>query len=684
MNSQNRKLSSVYVLFVFLAAIFLSGCVTDFTGSSKNSQISFFDGSAAMRVEVEVYKGPLSKEVPIQFAELTGVVEDSQRALEILYANMTVSAGRLGCVCAKMKNSISDKDKEVLNQPNMMKEKKPQSYNEQSTLQCKPKPKSGIAFHYEAKKIPFRSKGLAYKIWVPKKEDIRDDDKYIFCNTLAQILIDAKTVYSEDPKRLAENIKNQCPTSDHVSGHFKKETINRESRDACLDCLREVSKFGAQLERRASYWATEHVATMPESTRMRIEMANFAQFVKEYGNQINARADALAKQIAGAGGTQIAREQLANSVYLRDSSPTGYLNLYKWNDAAVKRGEITPDVRTRMVEQLVADTYWSKINTVFAAGQGDVSMALIKDDVGNWNLKSFDNSPGELLGAYKNLGLAAVKAATELAGNSSGLPAAKNALNFANQIALGSTSSGRAKETAQRLAALREESARRIRAIGAAQADRKKKLNEKIEQLSTEIGRDDGTTGLRKAKKDAEQELKLANDEIEVAKNKLKSTEQSIVELQRKISENNNELKNLREKRRKLQEQDNARPKPEAGKPLLPPNPELAEIDWQIGKTSEELEKNATDYARLAELKKTQLDALGKAETDVEARKNKLKIVEATLAKKTAERIVIQNTKDNLTKETADQIQQLLELNAALVARMSEAAVEASGQNKLK
>ena len=90
-----------------------------------------------------------------------------------------------------------------------------------------------------------------------------------------------------------------------------------------------------------------------------------------------------------------------------------------------------------MVEHLVADNYWSHINTVFAAGQGDVSMALVKDDVGNWNLKSFDNSPGKLLEAYKELGLAAVKTTVDLARGREGLSAAMNALNFADQIALG-------------------------------------------------------------------------------------------------------------------------------------------------------------------------------------------------------------------------------------------------------
>ena len=63
-----------------------------------------------------------------------------------------------------------------------------------------------------------------------------------------------------------------------------------------------------------------------------------------------------------------------------------------------------------MIERLVTDTHWSKVNSVFAAGQGNVRMAFIKDDIGNWNLKSFANDPTELVNAYKNAGLAALKA----------------------------------------------------------------------------------------------------------------------------------------------------------------------------------------------------------------------------------------------------------------------------------
>ena len=45
-----------------------------------------------------------------------------------------------------------------------------------------------------------------------------------------------------------------------------------------------------------------------------------------------------------------------------------------------------------MVEQLIGDTYWAPVNHVFASGQGKVRMAYVKDEIGNWNLKNFDNS----------------------------------------------------------------------------------------------------------------------------------------------------------------------------------------------------------------------------------------------------------------------------------------------------
>ncbi len=44
-------------------------------------------------------------------------------------------------------------------------------------------------------------------------------------------------------------------------------------------------------------------------------------------------------------------------------------------------------------------------------------MAFIKDDVGNWSLKSFDNDPENLLKAYTNFSIETIKKAAEIAAN---------------------------------------------------------------------------------------------------------------------------------------------------------------------------------------------------------------------------------------------------------------------------
>lgn len=148
----------------------------------------------------------------------------------------------------------------------------------------------------------------------------------------------------------------------------------------------------------------------------------------------------------GVEGYKILRDQLASSTYLRDSATTRYLNLYDWNDASVDRGDSSSTDRVRMVEQLIQDTHWAKINSVFAAGQGNVTMAFIKDDIGNWNLKSFDNDPTELLDAYKKAGLAAINGITRVvkAISTSGaselahhVSKAEKLVNFSDKITLG-------------------------------------------------------------------------------------------------------------------------------------------------------------------------------------------------------------------------------------------------------
>lgn len=382
-----------------ISAIMVAGC------SLSNTQIDFLDKSATLRVDVEVYKGPLSKEPTVQFAELKGIVYDSMRAMDILERNMENGNTRMHLL-------------------------------------------------YDLKK---------------GKENYEDAWKAI---------------------RLLDPIIQKCWSDEKKSD--KSDLI------LCRSLLGKVSTYGSYFKRRAAYWATAQVTMSPENKRLRNDVINFAQFAAEYGNQIVSRADALLKQAGGARGIAILREQLPNSVYLRDSAPTAYLNLYDWYKASNKvgkvsnwnenldKGEIDIEDLVHIVEHVIADNYWSHINTVFTAGQGKVYTALVKDDIGNWNVKSFDNSPGDLLDAYKKLGLDAIKAAAKLAsggGDFSALSALSGVLNSVNQAALGSpTGSGNVAETEAQLAAMRIKTARLIMEIG-----RKKYTKEEQETAADQI-----------------------------------------------------------------------------------------------------------------------------------------------------------------------------------------------------
>ena len=79
-------LNPVLFHLVLLGMLLVSGSV--FAGLS---------GSASMRIDVEVYKGPLSKEPFVQAFELYAKVEDAKRSFLILRRNVEISIARLGC-----------------------------------------------------------------------------------------------------------------------------------------------------------------------------------------------------------------------------------------------------------------------------------------------------------------------------------------------------------------------------------------------------------------------------------------------------------------------------------------------------------------------------------------------------------------------------------------------------------
>lgn len=155
-----------------------------------------------------------------------------------------------------------------------------------------------------------------------------------------------------------------------------------------------------------------------------------------YANELNGRATALLKQMEVDGAsTPIKGHHLSVGDHLKNANPSDFLHLMDWYNT-VHRWQARADGlseadRVRTGQRLFGDHYWSKVNEVQANGQGNVRMAFIRDAIGNWNLRSFDNDPKELLEAYREFTKAGVALATKVTTGGAD-PAA--ALGVANQM----------------------------------------------------------------------------------------------------------------------------------------------------------------------------------------------------------------------------------------------------------
>ncbi len=194
-------------------------------------------------------------------------------------------------------------------------------------------------------------------------------------------------------------------------------------------------------------------------------LVDLVNFYGSYGAQIGARADSFLHQLRG-----IDREHLPLSVHLRETAPPDTLQLYKWYGVIGKERDADEAIRT--IERLYADFNWARINTVYASGQGDVAMAFIKDEIGNWNLKSFDNDPTELLQHYTDLTKVVIKGAADVAraalapGSNVGNALLQQSLEAAGRVTSGRLGSAGAAEVAN-VKALRDRLLDRLAALGA-------------------------------------------------------------------------------------------------------------------------------------------------------------------------------------------------------------------------
>jgi hypothetical protein len=371
------------VLTALIMAFTLTGC----TGALSTG--------SSMRVEVEVYKGPLSKDKEVQLGELMGIVREAKLALELFRNGANIYLDKLGCLvtnkstnCRKLHGVTTSADD-----------------------------------------------------LIQETEDLRK--RYRKCN------------------------------------EYKKGTVLYNN---CLKTLTErVTALAVQYKAKAFFWTEDQIKGVSSDVRVRAKMTDFTTLTSEYSRQIASRATVLHKQYFDNDKDKnndkyLSGQRLAVSDHLRDASPTVFLNLYDWYQATyegskAKTGLKVAD-RVRLGKQLFDDHYWTKINEVHASGQGDVSMALIKDDIGNWNLKSFKNNPTELLDAYRKLSLAGIQAAARAAGAiaTSGASEVKNAgpeaLDLASNFALGRVGSARnAQDSNIRISALHKTAAADLDAV---------------------------------------------------------------------------------------------------------------------------------------------------------------------------------------------------------------------------
>jgi hypothetical protein len=220
--------------------------------------------------------------------------------------------------------------------------------------------------------------------------------------------------------------------------------------------LMEVVETSSEFRAKAFRWAVSTVGGQSSNCVTRVALINFVMTASEFGNQLQSRSDALFKQLSFREGHDT--RELALSTHLQDTQPTDFVHLYDWLQASedgcpldwVRRHALPgfPSIsvanRVKVVDRLYGDHFWSKINTVHASGTGKVNMVFVKDGIGNWNLKNFENHPGELLDAYLNVGKQVLKAAATVAAASSGVGAGgaaiTAALKYADQSIAGPSS----------------------------------------------------------------------------------------------------------------------------------------------------------------------------------------------------------------------------------------------------
>lgn len=337
------------------------------------AQSAFLSGGASMRIEVEVYKGPLAKDIRSQIAEFHGLLRQTEDQFERLSRQIKLWADLNSPECLQNADP-SAKDGNIT----------------KSLLLSRLAPEG----EKSAKGKP-PSPGEAYQCAFVLRVNAEN----------AQLEKNLGQIRPDDLRTALDNLERH-----------KAATATSEPGLSAAALIRGVATraiaFARQISRSAQNWQELQTVADPGDAVLRAIITSYQFAAAEQANQIASRADALVQQIDG-----LDRRELPLSAFIAGSAPTDFARLFEWNEthSALSLQNQSMEDRVKILERLQADMHWARVNTVYASGRGDTSMAFIKDDIGNWSLKQFDNAPGELLQAYTGVAKAALSTATSLA-----------------------------------------------------------------------------------------------------------------------------------------------------------------------------------------------------------------------------------------------------------------------------
>ena len=397
-----------------------------------------------MRIDVEVYKGPLSERPNVQLGMMKGHLESARKALieannftRAVMANKGFQSwdGREGNDPKnKTKSDAAKINRKAWPIPRINTDKSGNIIDNAVDL---PKPSDlGLGkLDSICSDIDPDVSWYEFKFW--RLFGLLDDMDHFDCLILRTLISDANLLI-EKVDGLVARVNNP------------KQTPPPPLPDGFIE---EAAEISGMLRDQAFRWAVASTPGQSPNRLVRIAVVTGIVTFSEIGNQLKCRVNALAKQTNDAIGLD--RRELPPSVALCDADPTNFVNLYNYLNGTLPDwlanyvlGMGTVEDRVKIVKDLFGDHYWSRINTVYASGRGKTSMAFIKDDVGNWNLKSFDNNPEELLKAYTDFSIEAAKRAVMAIQSASPGGQVAPALNLAARLMEQSTTHAFGQETA--------------------------------------------------------------------------------------------------------------------------------------------------------------------------------------------------------------------------------------------